>query len=138
MNVGKMMTRQVWTCGLNDSLNTAARLMWDNDCGSILVVDAEGKSRARFRGSVRGTARACQRPLSEQLPLPGTPTTNVGLYDITLELSRPLRGRGVAALCSHACGPAESASSGTAFMSTSERILHAERSAPWVLVEHIT
>ncbi len=46
MNVGEMMTRQVRTCSPNDSLNTVAQLMWENDCGCIPVVDAEGKAVA--------------------------------------------------------------------------------------------
>jgi CBS domain-containing protein len=46
MNVREMMTRAVQICGPNDSLNTAARLMWENDCGAIPVVDAEGKTMA--------------------------------------------------------------------------------------------
>ncbi len=46
MNVGEMMTRQVRTCGPNDSLNTVAQLMWENDCGCIPVVDGEGKAVA--------------------------------------------------------------------------------------------
>jgi len=46
MNVGEMMTRQVRTCAPSDSLNTAAQLMWENDCGAIPVVDGEGKAVA--------------------------------------------------------------------------------------------
>ena len=46
MNVGQKMTREVRTCGLNDSLNTAAQLMWETDCGCIPVVDREGKAIA--------------------------------------------------------------------------------------------
>ncbi len=42
MNVEDIMTRQVKTCWSNESLNRAAQLMWENDCGCIPVVD-EGK-----------------------------------------------------------------------------------------------
>jgi len=42
MNVGQLMTHGVKTCRPQDSLNTAAKLMWDNNCGSVGVV-AEGK-----------------------------------------------------------------------------------------------
>jgi len=46
MNVGELMTRGVKTCALGDSLNRAAQLLWDNDCGCIPVVDPEGKAIA--------------------------------------------------------------------------------------------
>jgi CBS-domain-containing membrane protein len=37
------MTRDVYTCTINDSLNAAARVMWDHDCGCAPVIDAHGK-----------------------------------------------------------------------------------------------
>ena len=37
------MTRDVRTCTITDSLNGAARIMWDHDCGCAPVVDAHGK-----------------------------------------------------------------------------------------------
>ena len=37
------MTRDVKTCTIHDSLNGAARIMWDHDCGCAPVVDAHGK-----------------------------------------------------------------------------------------------
>jgi CBS domain-containing protein len=46
MNVGDVMTRQVRTCALSDSLNAAAQMMWEHDCGALPVVDAEGKAVA--------------------------------------------------------------------------------------------
>lgn len=42
MNVRELMTSQVWTCAPSDSLNDAARLMWDHDCGVLPVVDRNG------------------------------------------------------------------------------------------------
>lgn len=42
MNVRELMTSQVWTCAPTDSLNDAARLMWDHDCGVLPVVDHNG------------------------------------------------------------------------------------------------
>ena len=44
MNVESVMTRHVWTCSADDSLNTVAQLMWENDCGAIVVVDSAGKA----------------------------------------------------------------------------------------------
>jgi CBS domain-containing protein len=46
MNVREIMSRQVRTCRREDSLNAAAQLMWENDCGSLPVVDEGGKAVA--------------------------------------------------------------------------------------------
>jgi len=43
MKVSDLMTKEVRACNPNDSLNRAAQLMWENDCGSIPVTDAEMK-----------------------------------------------------------------------------------------------
>lgn len=40
--VGELMTPHVHTCREGDTLDRAARLMWDHDCGAIPVVDAMG------------------------------------------------------------------------------------------------
>jgi CBS domain-containing protein len=37
-----LMTEPVHACTPDDSLARAAQIMWDNDCGSVPVVDAEG------------------------------------------------------------------------------------------------
>src|SRR5262245_43943985 len=39
MNVAEVMSRDVKVCRPENSLNEAARLMWDGDCGWIPVVD---------------------------------------------------------------------------------------------------
>ena len=39
MEVEKMMVHDVKTCGAHDSLNDAARLMWEYACGCVPVVD---------------------------------------------------------------------------------------------------
>jgi CBS domain-containing protein len=38
MNVEKIMTRGVKTCGPEDTLWTAAQIMWEKDCGCVPVV----------------------------------------------------------------------------------------------------
>jgi CBS domain-containing protein len=43
LKVADLMTRDVHTCTINDSLNGAARIMWDHDCGCAPVVDTHGK-----------------------------------------------------------------------------------------------
>jgi CBS domain-containing protein len=43
MNVKDLMQKNVKTCGMQEPLSTAARQMWENDCGCVPVV--EGDSR---------------------------------------------------------------------------------------------
>lgn len=45
MNVETVMTRDPRSCSIQDSLHQAARLMWDNDCGVVPVVDETGRLR---------------------------------------------------------------------------------------------
>jgi CBS domain-containing protein len=47
MQVNAIMTRQVQSCRPDDSLEYAAQLMWDHDCGCVPVCEAsDGVSRA--------------------------------------------------------------------------------------------
>lgn len=39
MNIGKVMSRDVRTCSATDTLNRAAQIMWEGDCGLLPVVD---------------------------------------------------------------------------------------------------
>jgi CBS domain-containing protein len=41
MKVSNIMMREPAHCGLDDTLNHAAQLMWENDCGCIPIVDAD-------------------------------------------------------------------------------------------------
>jgi len=43
VKVGDLMTRDVRACTIHDSLNAAARIMWDHDCGCAPVVDGHGR-----------------------------------------------------------------------------------------------
>jgi CBS domain-containing protein len=43
MHVKELMQRPVVVCSTTDTLNDAARLMWEHDLGSIPVVDGEGR-----------------------------------------------------------------------------------------------
>lgn len=44
MQIRDIMSQSVITCSPSDSLNAAARLMWENDCGAIPVVDDGGST----------------------------------------------------------------------------------------------
>ena len=43
MKVADSMTRDVRACSVHDSLNAAARVMWENDCGCVPIVDSQGR-----------------------------------------------------------------------------------------------
>jgi CBS domain-containing protein len=43
MRVSQWMSQPAITCKSTDSVNDAARLMWEHDCGAIPVVDGEDK-----------------------------------------------------------------------------------------------
>lgn len=42
MNVEDIMTEEIKTCSPETTLDQVAQMMWDADCGSIPVVDAQG------------------------------------------------------------------------------------------------
>jgi CBS domain-containing protein len=42
--VADLMTPQVHSCRVGDTLERAARLMWEHDCGALPVVDAHGRT----------------------------------------------------------------------------------------------
>jgi CBS domain-containing protein len=43
MKVRQLMRSTVRTCRPSDSLRTAARIMWDHDCGCVPVIDEDGR-----------------------------------------------------------------------------------------------
>lgn len=43
MKIADLMTSKVRTCTDRDSLNAAAHVMWEHDCGIVPVLDAAGK-----------------------------------------------------------------------------------------------
>lgn len=45
MSVQDLMSRSVQSCSPDDTLDRAAQLMWENDCGSIPVCLSEGMTR---------------------------------------------------------------------------------------------
>jgi len=42
MKIEEIMTRNVSVCCIDDTLNTAAQRMWENDCGCVPVVGSDG------------------------------------------------------------------------------------------------
>ncbi len=51
MKVEQLMTRNVRPCGPDDSLSTAARIMWEQDCGCVPVV-AQGNGQPALVGMI--------------------------------------------------------------------------------------
>jgi CBS domain-containing protein len=43
MKVQEIMTREVKSCGPDTNLAAAAEILWRNDCGTLPVVDSDGK-----------------------------------------------------------------------------------------------
>jgi CBS domain-containing protein len=43
MEIQDIMSTPPITCRVNDHLDTAARLMWEHDCGSVPVTDDQGR-----------------------------------------------------------------------------------------------
>lgn len=44
MQIEEVMTKDVAFCRVDDSLNVAAQIMWDRDCGCVPVVDLAGRA----------------------------------------------------------------------------------------------
>ena len=43
MRIEEIMNENMFTCSTDDTLHTAAKTMWDRDCGALAVVDQAGK-----------------------------------------------------------------------------------------------
>ena len=43
MRIDELMRKEVFTCRENDPLTKPAQLMWEHDCGTIPVVDDDGR-----------------------------------------------------------------------------------------------
>jgi CBS domain-containing protein len=105
MKVEDVMTRDVKWCRIDDTLNSAARIMWENDCGCVPIVDEDG----RVAGIVTDRD-ICMATYTQGMPLYALP--------IQLAMSRePI-----------ACSPAASLETAHRLMRTHEihRILVAE------------
>lgn len=43
MNASDVMTNTVFCCSANDSVERAAQVMWEHDCGALPVIDADSR-----------------------------------------------------------------------------------------------
>ena len=72
MKVTDLMTHDVRACTIHDSLNAAARIMWDHDCGCAPVVDEHGS----LAGIVTDRD-ICMAAYTQGLPLDAIPVERV-------------------------------------------------------------
>jgi len=68
MKVMDAMTRSVAACDQDDTLNRAAQLMWEGDCGCIPVLDASGDVRG-----IITDRDVCMAAYTQGLPLQEIP-----------------------------------------------------------------
>lgn len=68
MKVADLMTRNVRACAIHESLNAAARIMWDHDCGCAPVVDRHG----RLAGMITDRD-ICMAAYTQGIPLEAIP-----------------------------------------------------------------
>lgn len=64
MKANDIMTKDVYVCNQEDSLNEAARIMWEHDCGSVPIVDA-----ARCVVGIITDRDICMAAYTQGLPL---------------------------------------------------------------------
>lgn len=64
MRVTELMNHEVKTCGVNDLVSVAAKVMWENDCGCVPVVDRDG----RLAGMITDRD-ICMAAYTQNLPL---------------------------------------------------------------------
>ncbi len=79
MRVEQIMTREVKACGPDDSLNHAAQLMWEGDCGFLPVVSVNGD------GKVIGVITdrdACMAAYTQGKPLTDIPVSAAMAHEV--------------------------------------------------------
>ena len=69
MRVDDVMTRDAQSCGVEDTLESACRIMWDCDCGVVPVVDGNTKVVAMLTDRDACMAALHQRKALHELPV---------------------------------------------------------------------
>lgn len=77
MDVREIMTSPVVTCAADRYLNEAARVMWDEDCGAVPLVDADGRLVGIVTDRDICMAAYTQGRRLEDIPLHATMASNV-------------------------------------------------------------
>jgi len=81
MTVGQLMSRQIRTCRPDDSLNTAARIMWEEDCGCVPVVQESGAEHPRLVG-ILTDRDVCMAAYTQGKPLSAIAVTSIMQRDL--------------------------------------------------------
>ena len=81
MTVGQLMSRQIRTCRSEDSLNVAAQIMWEEDCGCVPVVQEDDRASSRLVGIVTDRD-ICMAAYVQGKPLGSIPVTSVMQRDL--------------------------------------------------------
>ena len=81
MNVGQLMSRQIRTCRPDDSLNHAAQIMWETDCGCVPVVQEDDREHPRLVGIVTDRD-VCMAAYTQGKPIGEIPVTSIMQRDL--------------------------------------------------------
>jgi len=81
MTVGQLMSRSIRTCHPADSLNAAAQIMWEEDCGCVPVVQEDGQERPHLVGIVTDRD-VCMAAYTQGKPLASIPVASVMERDL--------------------------------------------------------
>lgn len=85
MRVAELMTKQVASCKITDNLGTAAKLMWDADCGAIPVLGVDGTVKGMVTD--RDICMACFMRNAAPSALSAQDAMSRALYSCTPETS---------------------------------------------------
>ena len=81
MTVGQLMSRSIRTCRPDDTLNAAAQIMWEEDCGCVPVVQGDGEEPPRLVGIVTDRD-VCMAAYTQGKPLASIPVSSVMERDL--------------------------------------------------------
>jgi CBS domain-containing protein len=81
MTVGQLMSRSIRTCRPDNTLNAAAQIMWEEDCGCVPVVQEDGEERPRLVGIVTDRD-ICMAAYTQGKPLASIPVASVMERDL--------------------------------------------------------
>jgi CBS domain-containing protein len=81
LTVGQLMSRQIRTCRPEDSLNVAAQIMWEEDCGCVPVVQEDDRASPRLVGIVTDRD-VCMAAYVQGKSLASIPVTSVMQRDL--------------------------------------------------------
>ena len=98
MTVGQLMTRPVRTCRPEDSLDAAARIMWEEDCGCVPVVQESEAEQPRLVG-ILTDRDVCMAAYTQGKPLTAIPVTSVMQRDLATCVATDPIGVALRVLC---------------------------------------